>query len=87
MPAQKLEPDFTVAEVAEALRMSQRWVRDQYRLHGAAHQRYGRVVRFTADQVEQLRERCSAGKAAAASEGAPAPTRVTTGPTKFARVS
>lgn len=52
-----LNPDFTLAEVAEALGMSERWVRDRVNLDGAAHQRYGRKIRFTAEQVEELRGR------------------------------
>lgn len=50
-----LAPDFTLGEVAEALGMSERWVRDRVNLDGAAHQRYGRKIRFTPEQVDQLR--------------------------------
>lgn len=49
-----LEPDYTLAEVAEALGMSDRWVRKQIK-DGAEHNRYGHVIRFTAEQVEKLR--------------------------------
>jgi len=50
-----LEPDFTLDEVAAAIRMSKRWIRDRIRLDGAPHQRYGRHIRFTAAQVAELR--------------------------------
>lgn len=49
-----LEPDYTLTEVAEAVGMSPRWVRDRIR-EGAEHQRYGHVIKFTAEQVEKLR--------------------------------
>lgn len=51
----QLPADFTLDEVAEALGMSTRWVRDRIRLDGAEHQRYGHKIRFTPDQVELLR--------------------------------
>lgn len=50
-----LDPDYTLAEVADALGMSQRWVRDRIRLDGAEHVRYGQHIRFTAEQVAKLR--------------------------------
>lgn len=50
-----LEPDYPLEEVAEALGMSTRWVRDRCNLDGAEHIRYGRKIRFTAAQVEKLR--------------------------------
>lgn len=49
-----LDPDYTLAEVAEALGMSPRWVRDRIR-EGAEHMRYGHVIRFSAEQVDKLR--------------------------------
>lgn len=49
-----LEPDYDLDEVAAALGMSAKWVRKQVSL-GAAHQRYGHKIRFTANQVEELR--------------------------------
>lgn len=52
-----LPSDYTLEEVAEALGMSTRWVRDRIRLDGAAHQRYGHKIRFTPKQVEALRAR------------------------------
>lgn len=50
----ELEQNYTLDEVAEALRMSTRWVRQQVQA-GAEHQRYGRKIMFTAKQVEDLR--------------------------------
>ena len=49
-----LEKDYTLAEVAEALGMSERWVRERIK-EGAAHIRYGHKIRFTAAQVDALR--------------------------------
>lgn len=51
----KPEPDYTLAEVAEALGMSTRWVRDRIRLDHAEHTRYGRRIRFTPEQLAKLR--------------------------------
>lgn len=51
-----LEPDFSLQEVAAALGMSTRWVRDRCNLDGASHQRYGHKIRFTAKQVQELRD-------------------------------
>lgn len=64
-----LPADYTLEEVAEALKMSERWVRDRVR-EGAEHIRYGRKIRFTAEQVEKLR---------AAHTQTPVPASVTTG--------
>lgn len=50
-----LTKDYTLDEVADALGMSTRWVRDRIRLDGAAHMRYGHVIRFTEEQVAELR--------------------------------
>lgn len=50
-----LETDYTLEQVAEAIGMSTRWVRDRIRLDGAEHQRYGHKIMFTAAQVEKLR--------------------------------
>jgi hypothetical protein len=49
-----LERDYTLDEVAEALGMSTRWVRQRIQA-GAEHQRYGRKIRFTRKQFEDLR--------------------------------
>lgn len=70
---QPLEPDYTLIEVADALGMSTRWVRDRIRLDGAEHNRYGRQIRFTAVQVAKLR---------AAHVASYVTEPVTTGPTK-----
>lgn len=49
-----LAVDYSLAEVAQALGMSERWVRNQIKI-GAEHQRYGHKIRFTAAQVDKLR--------------------------------
>lgn len=49
-----LEEDYTLEEVAAALRMSTRWVRDRIK-DGAEHTRRGHKIMFTAEQVESLR--------------------------------
>jgi len=62
MSKQPLEPDYTLEEVAQALGMSTRWVRDRIRLDGVEHVRYGKYIRFTAAQVARLRaEHVTAG--------------------------
>ena len=71
-----LPTDYTLEEVAEALGMSSRWVRDRIRLDGAEHQRYGHKIRFTPEQVESLR---------AAHAKAPAVESITTGRKKRTR--
>lgn len=50
-----LPRDYSLEEVAQALGMSTRWVRERIK-DGAAHQRYGHKIAFTAEQVEALRE-------------------------------
>jgi hypothetical protein len=50
-----LEPDYSLEEVAEALGMSTRWVRDRIKEHGLHHIRRGRQIFFTADQADVLR--------------------------------
>lgn len=56
-----LAPDYTLDEVANAIRMSTRWVRDRIKDGQAgegpviAHERRGHKIVFTADQVEALR--------------------------------
>lgn len=54
MSTTPLPKDYSLEEVAEALGMSTRWVRNKIS-KGAVHQRYGHKIRFTAEQVEQLR--------------------------------
>lgn len=57
-----LEPDYSLADVAQALGMSTRWVRDRIRKgeNGEGppveHLRYGHKIRFTATQVDKIRE-------------------------------
>jgi len=50
-----LDSDYSVEDVAKALQMSTRWVRDRIRLDGAEHLRYGHIIRFTEKQVADLR--------------------------------
>ena len=64
-----LEPNYTLAEVAQALGMSERWVRNQLK-DGAEHIRFGHKIKFTAAQVEALR---------AKHVQQPAPQSITTG--------
>lgn len=49
-----LARDYTMQEVADALGMSERWVRLQVK-EGAEHLRLGHKIRFTLAQVEKLR--------------------------------
>lgn len=49
-----LSPDYTLKQVAAALGMSERWIRQQV-ADGAEHIRYGNRIRFTSEQVEKLR--------------------------------
>lgn len=64
-----LTPDYSLQQVAEALGMSPRWVRQRV-AEGAEHQRYGHKIRFSPEQVEKLR---------ANFVKAPAPESITTG--------
>lgn len=56
-----LDQDYTLEEVADALRMSTRWIRDRIRDGNEGkgpvveHTRRGHKIRFTAEQVEKLR--------------------------------
>lgn len=50
----ELDKDYDLNEVAEALGMSTRWVRDRCK-EGALHVRRGHKIKFTAEQVELLR--------------------------------
>lgn len=49
-----LEPDYDLEQIADAVGMSTRWVREQVK-EGAEHQRYGRKIKMTAAQVAKLR--------------------------------
>lgn len=53
-----LEADYSIVEVAKAIGMSTRWIRDRVNdeVNPAEHQRYGHKIRFTAEQVEKLRQ-------------------------------
>lgn len=51
-----LDQDYSLEDVANALGMSERWVRARVK-DGAEHQRYGHKIRFTAEQVDKLRAR------------------------------
>lgn len=64
-----LERDYSIAEVAEAIGMSDKWIRQRIK-DGAEHLRYGHKIRFTSAQVEKLR---------AAHTQAPAVESITTG--------
>lgn len=66
----ELSRDYTLTEVAQALGMSTRWVRDRCNLDGAEHLRFGHKIRFSAEQVDKLR---------AAHVKVPASESVTTG--------
>lgn len=50
----ELTKDYSLAEVSEAIGMSERWIRKQI-ADGAEHIRYGHKIRFSAAQVELLR--------------------------------
>lgn len=65
-----LPRDYSLEEVAQALGMSTRWVRERIKHDDAEHQRYGHKIRFTTEQVEKLR---------AAHVKAPVEASVTTG--------
>lgn len=49
-----LPKTYTLTEVADALGMSERWVREQIK-NGATHMRAGRKIRFTEAHYEELR--------------------------------
>lgn len=76
----ELEVDYSLAEVAKAIGMSTRWIRDRVNDEDnpAEHLRYGHKIRFTDAQVKKLREQHT--------KAAPSPvTAVTTGRKKSAR--
>lgn len=56
-----LAPDYSLEEVATALGMSTRWVRDRIKAGengtgpAVSYLRYGHKIKFTAAQVEELR--------------------------------
>lgn len=47
--------DFTLDQAAEQLGVSARWLIERARAREVPHQRYGRRVAFTADQLAQIR--------------------------------
>ena len=54
-PKADLAPDYTLEEVALALGMSTRWIRDRIKHDKIEHLRYGHKIKFTAEQVDKLR--------------------------------
>lgn len=68
-----LERDYSLQEVATAIGMTPRWIRDRCNLDGAEHLRYGHKIRFTAEQVDKLR---------ASHTKTPVEASITTGPKK-----
>lgn len=76
----ELTPDYSLIEVAKAIGMSTRWIRDRVNDEDdpAEHLRYGHKIRFTEAQVAKLREQHT--------KAAPSPvTAITTGKKKSAR--
>lgn len=77
-----LEPEYNLTEIAEALRMSTRWVRDRIKAgkEGTGpfieHQRNGKKITMTATQVDKLR--------AVHTQAAPVEQSITTGRRKRA---
>lgn len=59
-----LPKTYTTLEVAKALGMTDRWVRDQINLHGALHMRAGRKIRFTEEQFQALCDKLTQGDVA-----------------------
>ena len=55
-----LDPDYGLEEVAAALGMSTRWLRDRIKRDKLEHMRYGHVIKFTPAQVEAIRVRYTA---------------------------
>lgn len=70
-----LPRDYTLVEVAAALGMSTRWLRDKIKADHLEHLEYGHKIKFTADQVEAIRDRYTK---------APVKGAITTGPAKRA---
>lgn len=55
-----LPRDLTLAEAADSLRMSTRWLRDKIKADKLEHQKYGHKILFTPAQVEAIRARYTA---------------------------
>lgn len=49
-----LDIDYGLPEIAQAVGMSERWVRQKVK-DGAEHQRYGAKIKMTATQIAKLR--------------------------------
>lgn len=56
----QLARDYTLTEVADALGMSTRWLRGRIKDDRLAHLRYGHTIKFTAEQVDAIRNRYTA---------------------------
>lgn len=52
-----LDVDYSLIEVANALGMSERWLRGKIKADKLEHQGYGHKIKFTAAQVDAIRER------------------------------
>lgn len=65
-----LTPNYTLKQVAEAMGMSERWVRRKV-TDGAEHMRFGHKIMFTEEQVDKLRGEHTQH---------PTPASITTGP-------
>lgn len=50
-----LDKNYNLDEIAEAVGMSTRWVRQQCK-EGAEHQRMGHKIKMTSGQIDKLRE-------------------------------
>lgn len=55
-----LPRDYTLEQVASALGMSTRWLRDRIKADKLEHQRYGHKIAFTDAQVAAIRQRYTA---------------------------
>lgn len=73
-----LPRDYTLKEVAAALRMSERWLRDRIKNDKLEHEKRGHKILFTAAQVEAIRSRYTAQ---------PAEQSITTGRKRRAKAS
>ena len=56
-----LPRDYSLEEVAESLGMSTRWLRGRIKLDELEHLRYGHKIRFSSEQVDQIRARYTKG--------------------------
>jgi len=51
-----MDRDLTIPELAELLQMSEKWVKRRVSARAIPHHRRGRLVRFTPDDVRQIRD-------------------------------